>query len=135
MSTIQRKMVSHSWPCPLAFEWFFCNILLLGSVTHFHKMGFWSCVWWQEHKLRSFQTFNKLNELMEPDNRVDKFAVCDEKDQTVVGYLKKGDSGKFAKTIFYFLRNDTYCNCYLKFQGNDATWKMEKGYKSVVKLS
>ena len=46
----------------------------------------------------------KLNVLMEPDNRV-------EKDQTVVGHLKKGDSGKFTKTIFYFLRSDTYCNC------------------------
>ena len=54
----------------------------------------------------------KLNVLMEPDNRVDKFAVCVQKDQTVVGHLKKGDSGKFAKTIFYFLRSDTYCNCY-----------------------
>ena len=53
----------------------------------------------------------KLNVLMEPDNRVGKFAVCVEKDQTVVGHLKKGNSGKFAKTIFYFLRSDIYCNC------------------------
>lgn len=35
---------------------------------------------------------------MEPGNCVDKFAVCVEKDQTVVGHLKKGDSRKFAKT-------------------------------------
>ena len=43
----------------------------------------------------------KLNVLMEPDNRVDKFAVCVQKDQTVVGHLKKVDfGGKFAKTIF-----------------------------------
>ena len=40
----------------------------------------------------------KLNVLLEPDNRVDKFAVCVEKDQTVVGHLGKGDPGKFAKT-------------------------------------
>ena len=53
-----------------------------------------------------------LNVLMEPDNRVDKFAVCVEKDDRVVGHLKKGDSGKFTKTIFYYLRSDTYCNCY-----------------------
>ena len=44
---------------------------------------------------------------MEPDNHVDNLAVCVEKDQTVVGHLKKGDSGKFANTIFYFLRSDT----------------------------
>ena len=54
----------------------------------------------------------KLNVLMEPDNRVDMFAVCVEKDQAVVGHLKKGNTGKFTKTIFYFLRSDTYCNCY-----------------------
>ena len=54
----------------------------------------------------------KPNILMEPDNCVDKFSVFVEKDQTVVGHLKKGDPAKFAKTIFYFLRSDTYCNCY-----------------------
>ena len=55
----------------------------------------------------------KLNLLMEPDNRVVKFAVRVKKDQKVVGHLKQGDnSGKFAKTVFYFLRGDTYCNGY-----------------------
>ena len=49
---------------------------------------------------------------MEPGNRVDKFAACVKNDQTFVGHLKKGDSRKFAKTIFYFVRSDTYCNCY-----------------------
>ena len=34
----------------------------------------------------------KLKVLMEPDNRVDMFAVCVEKYQTVVGHLKKEDS-------------------------------------------
>ena len=50
----------------------------------------------------------KLNVLIEPDNRVGKFAGFSEKDQTVVAHLKGGDSGKFAKTILYFLRSDTY---------------------------
>ena len=54
----------------------------------------------------------KPNVLMEPDNCVDKFSVFVKKHQTVVGHLKKGDPAKFAKTIFYFLRSDTYCNCY-----------------------
>ena len=59
----------------------------------------------------------KFNVLMEPDNRVDKFAVCVEKDQAVVGHLKKGDFGKFAKTIFYFLRSKAYCNYYTEVSG------------------
>ena len=58
----------------------------------------------------SWEVGEKLNLLMEADNCVDKFAVCVEKDQTVVGHLQKGDSGKFAKTIFYFLSSDTYCS-------------------------
>ena len=65
----------------------------------------------------------KLNILMEPDNRVDKFGVCVEKDQTVVGHMKKGQSGKFAKTIFYFLRSDTYCNCYAYISGKRCNLK------------
>ena len=59
----------------------------------------------------------KLNVLMEPDNRADKFANCVEKEQTVVGHLKKREFAKFAKTIFYFLRSDTYCNCYVEVSG------------------
>ena len=57
----------------------------------------------------------KLNMLMETDNRVDKFAVCFEKDQAVIGHLKKGGSGKFAKTIFYFLISDLTITVMLKF--------------------
>ena len=76
----------------------------------------------------------KLNVLMEPDNRVDKFAVCVEKDQTVVGHLKKGDSGKFAKTIFYFLRSDTYCNCYAEVSGKRCNLKDGEGLQVPCKI-
>ena len=66
----------------------------------------------------------KLNVLMEPDNRD---AVCVDKDQTVIGHLKKGDSGKFAKTIFYFLRSGTYCNCSAEVLGKRCNLKDGKG--------
>ena len=65
----------------------------------------------------------KLNVLMERDNLADKFAVCVKKDQTVIGHLKKGDSGKFPKTIFYFLRSDTYCKCYAEVSGKRRNLK------------
>ena len=35
----------------------------------------------------------QLNVRMEPDIRVDTFAVCVKKDQAVLGHLKRGDSG------------------------------------------
>ena len=71
---------------------------------------------------------------MEPDNRVDKFANCVEKDQTVVGYLKKGDSGKFAKTILYFLRSDTYCNSYAVVSGKQCSLKDGEGLQVPCKI-
>ena len=71
---------------------------------------------------------------MEPDNRVDKFADWIEKDHTVVGYLKKRDSGKFAKTILYFLRSDTYCNSYTVVSGKQCSLKGGEGLQVPCKI-
>ena len=60
------------------------------------------------------------NELLqtrgEPKNPTDKYVVCVLKDGKVAGHLKKGSNGRFAKTIFYFLRSDTYAKCCVKVQ-------------------
>ena len=48
---------------------------------------------------------------MEPAKPVDKYAVAVKKNNVVVGYLPLGCSGKFAKTIFYFLRADEWSEC------------------------
>ena len=45
---------------------------------------------------------------IEPHNPVDKYAVAVKKDEKVIGHLPLGENGKFAKTIFYFLRADPY---------------------------
>ena len=63
----------------------------------------------------------KLNVLMEPDNRVGNFAVYVKKDQTAVGHLRKRDPGKFAKTIFISSEVISIITAMLKSQGNDAT--------------
>ena len=59
----------------------------------------------------------QLDVLMEPDNRMDKFAVCVKITENIVGHLKKGASGRFAKTIFYFLRSDAYSSTWAKVTG------------------
>ena len=46
----------------------------------------------------------KLKAVPEPTNVVDKYAVCVLFCEEVVGHLKKGKTGRFAKTIFYFLK-------------------------------
>ena len=45
---------------------------------------------------------------MEPANSVDKYAVAVKKNDVVVGHLPLGCSGKFVKTIFYFLCADEW---------------------------
>ena len=52
----------------------------------------------------------------EPRNPVDKYAVAVmQKKNLVVGHLKKGTSGKFAKLISYVLKNDrSLCDVIIK---------------------
>ena len=40
-----------------------------------------------------------------------KYAVCVKKEKKIVGHLSLEESGKFAKTIFYFLRADELSSC------------------------
>ena len=49
-----------------------------------------------------------LDAQVEPNNPVDKYAVCIRKSGKVVGHLKKGTTGKFTKTILFSLKSDPY---------------------------
>ena len=40
----------------------------------------------------------------EPESDIDKYAVAVTKDAWVIGQLKKGKTGRYAKAVFYFLR-------------------------------
>ena len=55
---------------------------------------------------------------MEPTNKLDKYAVAAKgKDVDVIGHLPLGKSGKFAKTIFYFLKSDKNHQCKITVTG------------------
>ena len=64
----------------------------------------------QEHEVSSlvmgYHEYCKTCQ-MEPDNVVDKYAVAVINKSKVVGHLMNGKSGKFAKTVFFFLRAAT----------------------------
>ena len=66
-----------------------------------------------------------LETKMEPTNIVDKYAVCVLYRNRVVGHLKRGKTGRFAKTIFYFL----------PAKANPLTWVTETACKFHVHLS
>ena len=58
----------------------------------------------------------------EPDNPMDKYAVCVKKENKIVGHLPLRKSCKFAKTIFYFLRADKLSSCKIAVTGKPVNW-------------
>ena len=51
----------------------------------------------------------------------------DDKENNVVGHLPKGKSGKYAKTIFYFLRSDPLNSSFVKVTGKAMNMGDDKG--------
>ena len=76
------------------------------------------------HEYKSIWT-RKIGEMLlterEPGNLVDKYVVCVKKENEIVGHLPHGKDlqlhGKFAKTVFYFLRADEYGSCNVLIKG------------------
>ena len=77
----------------------------------------------------------QLDVLMEPDNRMDKFALCVKINEKNVGHLKKGTSGRFAKTVIYFLRSDAYSSTWAKVTGKKCNLGDGEGMQVPCKLS
>ena len=66
----------------------------------------------------------------EPDNVVDKYAIClKTKDGKIVGHLKKGKSGRFAKTIYYFYEVTLKQAVQPKYLVKDSILEMARVYK------
>ena len=55
-----------------------------------------------------------LDAKMEPSNVVDKYTVCVNKDERIVGHIEKRKTGKFAKAIFCLLRAEESNRCVVK---------------------
>ena len=70
----------------------------------------------------------------EPDNPMDKYAVCVKKENKIVGHLPLGKSGKFAKTIFYFLRADELSSCKIVVTGKPVNLGDGEGMQVPCKL-
>ena len=81
------------------------------KVHHVYKR-----IW--THEIRK-----QLKVRIEQENCADKYAVCMVKDKKVVGDFKKGESGKFAKIISYFLRNGQYSSCITTISGKRCNLK------------
>ena len=77
----------------------------------------------------------QLDVLKEPDNPMDKFAVCVKINEKIMGHLKKSKSGRFTKTIFYFLLSDAYSSAWVKVAGKRCNLGDGEGMQVPCKLS
>ena len=76
----------------------------------------------------------ELTTIMEPTNIQDKLAVAVKKKKKLVGHLPKVKTGRFAKTIFYFLKScDDNC-CYMKVSRKAINQGHGMGMKVPCKL-
>ena len=50
-------------------------------------------------------------------------------ENNVIGHLPKGKSGKYVKTIFYFLKNDPLNICQVKITGKAVNLGDNKGMR------
>ena len=76
----------------------------------------------------------ELETEMEPDNVMDKYAVCVEKNNFIVGHLPLSKNGKFAKMIFYFLRADQDAECKVVITGKEVNLGDGDGMQVPCKL-
>ena len=75
----------------------------------------------------------------EPENKTDKFAVAvmkekDKEKDLVIGHLKKGKSGKFAKLFSYFLKNEC-SSCEVIIKGKPVNFGDGEGMQVPCELA
>ena len=90
-----------------------CNIITLISILRDKEFEIASYVM-SHHNYKNIQKTTmkeKLEARMESDNIMDTFAVAVLTSETIVRYIMKRKTGRFAKTIFYLLKAST-CHKY-----------------------
>ena len=70
----------------------------------------------------------------EPENKTDKFSVAVvKKKDLVIGHLKKGKSGKFAKLFSFFLKNEC-SSCEVIIKGKPVNFRDGEGMQVPCEL-
>ena len=66
---------------------------------------------------------------------MDKYAVAVKRRDEIVGHLPKGENGKFAKMVFYFLRANSLNCCTCKVTGKPVNLGKGVGMQVPCELS
>ena len=75
-----------------------------------------------------------LETRLEPENEFDKYAVAVTQNNVVVGHLAKGKTGRFAKTISFFLRASNDSSCKVEVTGKRVNLGDGKALQTPCKL-
>ncbi len=70
---------------------------------------------------------------MEPNNVVEKVCFYTKKNETVLGYLCKGQNNRFAKSISFFLGANQFSSRTEEVKGKRLTLEMVKGLEFLAK--
>ncbi len=76
----------------------------------------------------------KLEAVIQIDNAADKYAVSIKKREQIVGHVERGITGKFAQTIFFFLRADKTARCIATVTGEPLNEGDKLGQKIPCRL-
>ena len=77
----------------------------------------------------------ELQRFIEPTDKLDKYAIAVKgKDGDVIGHLPLGKSGKYAKTVFYFLKSDKNHHCKITVTGKATNAGDGRGMKVPCQL-
>ncbi len=78
-------------------------------------------------EIRTPKQNERLNVRSKPENPLDKYAACVLKGADIVGRLKRGDTSRFSKTIFHFLRSYSEAKCFAEVTGKKCNQGEGKG--------
>ena len=101
---VMEKDTAETEDIPIVFV---TSIDIVSNIKGYHV---YKCVWTPTLQ-------EQVHGEIQPHNPVDKYAVAVKKDEKVIGHLALRENGKFAKTIFNFLRADPYAKCNITVVG------------------
>ncbi len=88
----------------LELESFSLKTIVLQNETHITGHHVYKEIWTSKQN-------EYLNVRSETENPLHKYAVCVLKGADIAGNLMKGDTGRFSKTVFSFLRSHSEAKC------------------------
>ena len=117
-----------------AFQTLSLFVVVMCTPAHTFSINSWVMGYHEYQDIWTPREGDDLNCRMQPHNRVDKYAVAVYNNRNVVGHLPLGPNGKFAKTIFFFLKAHRSNTCTACVKGKAVNLGKGKGMQVPCRL-